>query len=51
MAELDKYSEFDITSSARSLEQQYVQVLKSKPGFVYQHTSFFKKTTIVDIVH
>ena len=43
MAEFGKYSAFDINNSARNLKQQYMEVAKSKPGFGYQHTPFFKK--------
>ncbi len=43
MAEFGKYSAFDTNNGARSLEEQYVEVAKSKPRFGYQHTPFFKK--------
>ncbi|CAF1014956.1 unnamed protein product [Didymodactylos carnosus] len=56
MTEFGKYSAFDVNKGARSLEQQYLEVTKSKPRFGYQHTPFSKQQLqytqiITDILH
>ncbi|CAF1527550.1 unnamed protein product, partial [Didymodactylos carnosus] len=43
MAEFGKYSAFDSAKGARTLDQQYKEIGKSKPGFGYQHAPFFRK--------
>ncbi|CAF1365581.1 unnamed protein product, partial [Didymodactylos carnosus] len=43
MAELGKYSAFDPSKGARTLDQQYEELVKSKPRFGYQHQPIFHR--------
>ncbi|CAF1533997.1 unnamed protein product, partial [Didymodactylos carnosus] len=56
MAEFGKYSAFDPARGARTLNQQYQEVGKSKPGFGYQHEPLFRRKlnyqqVITDVLH